>query len=209
MGPPIMERQTPMLPQNTAAENNDVRYMHPAAAFFHCAGKNVTGRLLVGLRWWNDVDERGESTWKFESLNQQALDRINRNDSWIFWWSLYINNAAWVALAIIAIVKLNFDYLIITIIAISLTSANTAGYSKCRKDAERRANAGGQGFASSLFQAARGVRNMVWLNKESEPPQRIYSPTDRNINFYRLKKGYFREVIQAPERIFGKRSHHW
>uniref|UniRef100_A0A7I4DLM1 Golgi apparatus membrane protein TVP23 n=1 Tax=Physcomitrium patens TaxID=3218 RepID=A0A7I4DLM1_PHYPA len=161
MGPPIMERQTPMLPQNTAAENNDVRYMHPAAAFFHCAGKNVTGRLLVGLRWWNDVDERGESTWKFESLNQQALDRINRNDSWIFWWSLYINNAAWVALAIIAIVKLNFDYLIITIIAISLTSANTAGYSKCRKDAERRANAGGQGFASSLFQAARGVRNMV------------------------------------------------
>uniref|UniRef100_A0A7I4FP99 Golgi apparatus membrane protein TVP23 n=1 Tax=Physcomitrium patens TaxID=3218 RepID=A0A7I4FP99_PHYPA len=129
MGPPIMERQTPMLPQNTAAENNDVRYMHPAAAFFHCAGK--------------------------------ALDRINRNDSWIFWWSLYINNAAWVALAIIAIVKLNFDYLIITIIAISLTSANTAGYSKCRKDAERRANAGGQGFASSLFQAARGVRNMV------------------------------------------------
>ncbi len=29
--------------------------------------KNVTGRLLVGLRWWNKVDEDGTSTWMFES----------------------------------------------------------------------------------------------------------------------------------------------
>ncbi len=29
--------------------------------------KNVTGRLLVGLRWWNKVDDDGTSTWMFES----------------------------------------------------------------------------------------------------------------------------------------------
>ena len=29
--------------------------------------KNVTGRLLVGLRWWNYVDEDGNSHWVFES----------------------------------------------------------------------------------------------------------------------------------------------
>uniref|UniRef100_A0A672KNY3 Golgi apparatus membrane protein TVP23 homolog n=1 Tax=Sinocyclocheilus grahami TaxID=75366 RepID=A0A672KNY3_SINGR len=29
--------------------------------------KNVTGRLLVGLRWWNQVDEDGHSHWMFES----------------------------------------------------------------------------------------------------------------------------------------------
>ncbi len=29
--------------------------------------KNVTGRLLVGLRWWNKVDNDGTSTWMFES----------------------------------------------------------------------------------------------------------------------------------------------
>ena len=29
--------------------------------------KNVTGRLMVGLRWWNKVDEDGTSTWMFES----------------------------------------------------------------------------------------------------------------------------------------------
>ena len=29
--------------------------------------KNVTGRLVVGLRWWNKVEEDGSSTWLFES----------------------------------------------------------------------------------------------------------------------------------------------
>jgi len=29
--------------------------------------KNITGRLLVGLRWWNYVDEDGVSHWMFES----------------------------------------------------------------------------------------------------------------------------------------------
>uniref|UniRef100_A0A670Y6K1 Golgi apparatus membrane protein TVP23 homolog n=1 Tax=Pseudonaja textilis TaxID=8673 RepID=A0A670Y6K1_PSETE len=29
--------------------------------------KNVTGRLLVGLRWWNQIDEDGRSHWVFEA----------------------------------------------------------------------------------------------------------------------------------------------
>lgn len=29
--------------------------------------QNVSGRLLVGLRWWNQVDEDGKSRWVFES----------------------------------------------------------------------------------------------------------------------------------------------
>ena len=29
--------------------------------------KNITGRLLVGLRWWNKVNEDGTSEWVFES----------------------------------------------------------------------------------------------------------------------------------------------
>lgn len=29
--------------------------------------KNITGRLLVGLRWWNYVDDEGASHWVFES----------------------------------------------------------------------------------------------------------------------------------------------
>lgn len=29
--------------------------------------QNVTGRLLVGLRWWNQIDEDGKSLWVFEA----------------------------------------------------------------------------------------------------------------------------------------------
>ena len=29
--------------------------------------KNISGRLLVGLRWWNKVEEDGTSNWLFES----------------------------------------------------------------------------------------------------------------------------------------------
>ena len=29
--------------------------------------KNVTGRLMVGLRWNSVVEEDGRTTWKFES----------------------------------------------------------------------------------------------------------------------------------------------
>jgi hypothetical protein len=30
--------------------------------------KNVTGRLLVGLRWWNNIKDDGENEWVFESI---------------------------------------------------------------------------------------------------------------------------------------------
>lgn len=29
--------------------------------------KNITGRLLVGLRYWNDIKEDGTNVWIFES----------------------------------------------------------------------------------------------------------------------------------------------
>ena len=29
--------------------------------------KNVTGRILVNLRWWSEIDEVGHEKWVFES----------------------------------------------------------------------------------------------------------------------------------------------
>lgn len=37
-----------------------------ATDFYYC--KNIAGRRLVGLRWWNETSgENGESVWVFES----------------------------------------------------------------------------------------------------------------------------------------------
>jgi hypothetical protein len=37
--------------------------MFSQATFLHL----VTGRLMVGLRWWNYVDDEGKSHWVFEA----------------------------------------------------------------------------------------------------------------------------------------------
>lgn len=34
--------------------------------------KNITGRLLVGLRWWNYIDDEGQSHWVFENRAAMA-----------------------------------------------------------------------------------------------------------------------------------------
>ena len=42
--------------------------------------KNVSGRLLAGLRWWNVVDETSQNqmTWKFESWTQEDRQLANK-----------------------------------------------------------------------------------------------------------------------------------
>ena len=45
--------------------------------------KNISGRLLVGLRWWNDVKEDGTEEWKYESYDDNR--QPNQIDSLFFW----------------------------------------------------------------------------------------------------------------------------
>lgn len=116
--------------------------------------KNVSGRILVGLRWWNEVNEQGESVWHFESLDQQTLETLNKKDAWAFWWSLYITPVFWVALGLVAILKFNFDYLLVVSIALVLNGANIVGYTKCRKDAKKQI----QQFATSSLASSMGSR---------------------------------------------------
>lgn len=41
-------------------------------AFDFWTVKNVSGRLLVGLRWWNEILPDGSSEWRFESADVRA-----------------------------------------------------------------------------------------------------------------------------------------
>lgn len=36
--------------------------------------KNITGRILVGLRWWNYIDDEGKSIWIYESRVRIVLN---------------------------------------------------------------------------------------------------------------------------------------
>ena len=76
-------------------------------AFDFWTVKNVTGRLLVGLRWWNYVKEDGTNEWVFESL--ENMSEVNANDSRVFWMGLYVPVAVWTGLLVIDTLKLQFQ----------------------------------------------------------------------------------------------------
>lgn len=114
--------------------------------------KNIAGRRLVGLRWWNEVNtQTGESHWVFESSDPNTRT-INATDKRFFWLSLYSTPALWIGLAILAIVRLqNVIWLSLVgmyplpplqlyicgtladsvVIALVLTVTNTLAFSRC------------------------------------------------------------------------------
>lgn len=109
--------------------------------------KNVTGRLLAGLRWSNYIDDGGNSHWIFENrnaLDNQASknkissfqDELNGNstsaDSSIFWTGLIIAPIMWVLLMIVSIFRLNVQWFMLVTLASVLSLSNLYGYVRCR-----------------------------------------------------------------------------
>ncbi|KAL4811301.1 hypothetical protein BDV18DRAFT_129081 [Aspergillus unguis] len=94
--------------------------------------KNIAGRRLVGLRWWNEVNtSSGDSHWVFESADPNTRT-ITATDKRFFWLSLYVAPALWIALGILAIVRLNsVIWLSLIAIALVLTITNTTAFSRC------------------------------------------------------------------------------
>jgi hypothetical protein len=96
--------------------------------------KNVTGRLLVGLRWWNDIQPDGTNVWVFESRDPSRP--VNPVDSRIFWISLYATIVIWLFLAFLTLLKPT--WLLIVAVALTLNAANVAGFTQCDKDAKKK-----------------------------------------------------------------------
>ncbi|CAG8650522.1 1041_t:CDS:2 [Racocetra persica] len=122
--------------------------------------KNVTGRLLVGLRWWNDIQPDGTNVWMFESRDPSRP--VNQTDSRIFWTSLYLSVVIWILLAFFVLIQPS--WLLIVAVAITLNLANVIGYTQCDKDAKRkwatgfaaRAATSNPSLAGRLFSAGLG-----------------------------------------------------
>ena len=77
-----------------------------AADFWYT--KNISGRILVGLRWWNNYDaDKQEDKWIFESKNEIKESNIDRKT---FWFSLYGFAIIWLALFIWECIMFNFTW---------------------------------------------------------------------------------------------------
>jgi len=90
--------------------------------------KNISGRILVGLRWWNQIKSNGQEVWIYESKNEQDLNKIN---SKIFWDSLYINTFIWLGLSIWELIRFKFMWGSLTVIMLILSGTNLFSYLKC------------------------------------------------------------------------------
>lgn len=73
-------------------------------------------------------------------------------DSKLFWFALYVTPAVWIFFAVVAVFRLNVSWFLVTCVAISMSSANLVGYTKCDKDAKKKAAqfVTEQGFVQNL-----------------------------------------------------------
>mmetsp|Transcript_4836 Transcript_4836/g.7364 ORF Transcript_4836/g.7364 Transcript_4836/m.7364 type:complete len:241 (+) Transcript_4836:33-755(+) len=131
-------------------------------AFDFWTVKNITGRLLVGLRWWSYVREDGTNEWIFESLEDMA--EVSNFDSRIFWGALYVTPIVWALLLVLGILRLKIEYLPIVIAALMLSSANIMGYIKCSNSAQAKVrNIVENGFKQGSMAALENSSFRNWI----------------------------------------------
>jgi len=101
-------------------------------AFDFWTVKNITGRLLVGLRWWNEVKEDGTNVWIYETKEDR---NISSSDQGIFWGTMVGAFLMWAVFGITAVLTFSLQNLLIVAVALMLSGANLLGYWKCQRDA--------------------------------------------------------------------------
>ncbi|XP_019506451.1 PREDICTED: Golgi apparatus membrane protein TVP23 homolog A isoform X1 [Hipposideros armiger] len=129
--------------------------------------KNVTGRLMVGLRWWNQIDEDGKSHWIFEarkvSPNGMAATEAEAR---IFWLGLIICPMIWTVFFFSTLFSLKLKWLALVIAGIFLQAANLYGYILCKMGGESDISKVTAMFLSqTVFQMA-SLQRQQWLKPE-------------------------------------------
>jgi len=106
--------------------------------------KNVTGRLMVGLRWWNFIDDEGNSHWVFENKYSKdrpddgklnlTIDESGQNaaDASLFWSALILTPVVWLLLLLVSVFRLNIQWFMIVSLALILSASNLYGYIRCK-----------------------------------------------------------------------------
>lgn len=99
--------------------------------------KNISGRFLAGLRWWNEVNEDGTEEWIYESEHEIRKKNI---DTSIFWSSLYITPIFWSIFFIFNVIGLTWLRALICLVSLSLSGSNMVGYYRCSGEQSKKLN---------------------------------------------------------------------
>lgn len=136
--------------------------------------KNITGRILVGLRWWNFVDEEGNSQWIYESKAKDGQKYGHNEEVRLFWLGLVISPILWGLMFLSAITFLQLKWLLIVFIALTLNGANLHGYIRCHFGAKTDLKSATQDFVKGAV--LRNAMNSFF----SAPPKTVNTASSFN-----------------------------
>ena len=94
----------------------------------------VSGRFMVGLRWWNYIDDSGESQWVFESRSSDEsapgsmVPTLSSTEVYIFWAGLVAAPALWILFLFTALFSFKLKWLVLVFIGLTLSGSNLLGY---------------------------------------------------------------------------------
>lgn len=91
---------------------------------------------MVGLRWWNHVDESGQTQWVFESKEKEV--KTNPTEFWLFWIPLVVCPLIWIIFGVVQFFQLAFHWAVLCVLAVVLNGANLGGYVKCAREARKK-----------------------------------------------------------------------
>jgi len=127
--------------------------------------KNIAGRRLVGLRWWNETDSQtGDGRWVFESADPETRD-VNPTDKRFFWLALYAQPVLWIVLAVVALASMEPIWLTLVVIALVLTITNTLAFSRCDKFSQATGFASNAMYGSGIARSLAGGMISSWFRR--------------------------------------------
>ena len=56
----------------------------------------LSGRIMAAYRWWNYVNDEGDSVWVFEKGGDEVDLRLSKAEVQIFWTGLVASPVIWV-----------------------------------------------------------------------------------------------------------------
>ncbi|XP_069005128.1 Golgi apparatus membrane protein TVP23 homolog B [Embiotoca jacksoni] len=124
--------------------------------------KNVSGRLLVGLRWWNQVDDNGKNHWVFESKKAERVNTTSSAESRIFWLGLVVCPIFWILFVFSTIFSLKIKWLAVVTMGLVLQWANLYGYVRCK--------VGGESNLRNMAKNYLGIQIFKQAMKKTERP---------------------------------------
>ncbi|CAH8862711.1 unnamed protein product [Trichobilharzia szidati] len=108
--------------------------------------KNISGRILVGLRWSSYTDEQGTLHWRYDSRKPSPIDTVDMSTlsrrelaarvarqqlARLFWIGLFTSPTLWFMFLLAAVFSLHLRWGLVCCIALCMNLANVYGYLRC------------------------------------------------------------------------------